>query len=240
MSRRTRLAGTALAVAVLLASALPALAAKDKGRAVDLVTVAPDFAAHHLRSIALLPVVSYDHSQRAEKMTASYWSQNFKDTGYRWIAPLAVEVMLKAPGDSALTALRAGILKNARVDSLDASPLCARLNADALLSVRLNQWEQAQVNYDQSGKPMTTVRLQAALVDSSGALLWSAVGSETGEGPYHDPNANPMEVKQHPNLIGTPITGAEGPPPYEEVLNRLLPRLAAQFPKAAAVPEAAR
>jgi len=128
----------------------------------------------------------------------------------------------------------AGILKTGRVDSLAAPLLCRTLRANAVLGVRVDQWEQAQVNWGQSGKPGTTVRVVAALIDSSGALLWSISGSETGEGPFHDPMTNPPEVMNHPTMAGLPVTGENGPPRFEDVLSKLLARWVPQFPKPAA------
>ena len=73
-----------------------------------------------------------------------------------------------------MQAVRGEILKNVRVDSLTAPRLCAKLRTDAVLTLRVDLWEQLPVLWNQSGRPMTTVQLKAALVDSTGALLWSA------------------------------------------------------------------
>jgi hypothetical protein len=231
MSRCTRFIPSALAALVLVVLALPAAAAKGKGRSGDLITTAPNLASARVRSIAFLPVATFDRNIRAENMVASYWGQNFKDTGYRWISAATTRDMIRSLlGDSVLTAVREGILKNGRADSLHAPLLCAKLRTDAVLCVRVDQWEQVQVLWNQSGKPMTSMRLKAALVDSAGSLLWSASGGETGEGPFHDPSTNPVSVSSS-GLENLPVTGQGGPPPYEEVLNKLLLRWAPQFPK---------
>jgi hypothetical protein len=86
---------------------------------------------------------------------------------------------------------------------------------------------------------MTAVQLKAALVDSSGTLLWSASGSETGEGPYHDPSTNPVGMSSS-SLENTPITGQGGPPAFADVLNPLLRRWTPQFPQPAAAGEPAK
>ncbi len=136
--------------------------------------------------------------------------------------------------------MREQILENVRVDSLHAPLLCARLRTSAALCVRVDQWEQQPILWNQSGRPTTTVRLKAALVDSSGALLWSASGSETSEGPYHDPNTNPINVRSSSSLDNTPVTGLGGPPAYDQVLNQLLLRWAPQFPRPAGAGEPAK
>ncbi len=231
MTCRARILAPLFAVAILLALASPGLAAKSKGGR-DLLTLAPNFTSAGVRSIALLPVCTFDGNVRAENMTASYTGQHLKDTGYRWTSATTSRDLLRATlGDSTLAAVRAGILKVGRVDSLVAPLLCQKLRTDAVLSVRIDQWEQSQVNWGQSGKPTTSVRLAAALIDSTGALLWSISGSETGEGPFHDPTLNPPEVVSHPTMAGEPVTGEYGPPHFEEVLNKLLVRWAPQFPK---------
>jgi hypothetical protein len=246
MSRRTRLVCSAFALVALLAAVLlavvrPALAAKDKGHTLDLVKIAPDFAARGVNSIAMLPVVTYDANPGVQHMVASYWGQNFKDTGYRWVSPATAVVVLHSTlGDSVIGVVRDEILKNARVDSLRAPQLCAKLHASSLLSVRVDQWEQTQITWDQSGKPTTSIRLKAALVDSMGIELWSISGSEYGEGLYNDPSTNPIGVKLHPSLVGSPITGEGGPPRFEDVLTKLLVRWATELPKAPAAPEAAK
>jgi hypothetical protein len=229
-----------LALAVLASLAPSALAAKQKGSKTDLITTAPDFASFGVKSIALLPVVTFDKSFSAERTVADLWGQNFRGTGYRWIsAATAREMLLSSLGDSTVKVVREQMLKNVRVDSLQAPLLCARLRTSAVLCVRVDQWEQRPILWNQSGRPMTTVQLRAALVDSSGALLWSASGSETGEGPYHDPNTNPIGVSST-GLENTPVTGQGGPPAFDLVLNPLLVRWTPQFPQPAAAGEPAK
>jgi hypothetical protein len=236
MMRRAGFA--ALLVLAALASLVPsALAAKQKGSKLDLITTVPDFASFGVKSIALLPIATFDRSLPAERMVADLWGQNFRGTGYRWIsAATAREMLLSSLGDSTVKVVREQMLKNVRVDSLQAPLLCAKLRASAVLCVRVDQWEQRPILWNQSGRPMTSVQLRAALVDSSGTLLWSASGSETGEGPYHDPGTNPLGVSST-SLENTPITGQGGPPTFDEVLNPLLLRWTPQFPRPAAAGE---
>jgi hypothetical protein len=229
-----------LALATLAPFAHPALAAKGKGRKVDLITTVPDFASHGVKSIALLPIATFDRNLPAERTVADLWGRNFKGTGYRWIsAPTTREMLLSTVGDSTVKAVREQMLKHVRVDSLQALLLCAKLRTSAVLCLRVDQWEQQPILWNQSGRPTTTVQLKAALVDSSGTLLWSASGSETGEGPYHDPSTTPIGVSST-TLESTPITGQGGPPAFDLVLNPLLVRWAPQFPQAVAASEPAK
>ena len=220
-----------LVLAALAPLATPVLAAKDKGRRMDLITTVPDFASYHVKSIALLPIATFDHNLSAERTVADLWGQNFKDTGYRWVSTRVTTDLLRSSlGDSALKAISGQILQNVRVDSLRAPLLCTRLHASALMSIQVEQWEQRPILWNQSGKPATSVQLRAALVDSSGTLLWSAAGGETSEGPYHDPTTSPIGVSSS-SLENTPITGQGGPPAFDDVLNRLLVRWLPQFPR---------
>jgi hypothetical protein len=226
----SRLASCALVLLVLAAS--PALAAKSKKG--DLFKTAPDFASYNLKSIALLPIATYDRNVEAERIVATLWGADLKDTGYRWVsAGLSRDLLGGQKADSLLKVVRDDILKDVRVDSLSAPALCAKLRVDAVLSVRVDQWEQQQLLWSQSGRPTTSVQVKSALVDSSGALLWTASGSETGEGAYHDPNTNPISVSSS-GLDQQPIKGEGGPPAFDEVLGRMLLRWAGQFPRAGA------
>jgi hypothetical protein len=226
----SRLVFRALVLLVLAAS--PVLAAKaPKG---DLFKTAPDFASYHVKSIALLPIATYDRNLDAERIVATLWGADLKDTGYRWISAATTRDLLGGQkGDSLLKVVRADILDDVRVDSVFAGVLCAKLRTDALLAVRVDQWEQQQLLWSQSGRPSTSIQIKAALVDSSGALLWTASGSETVEGLYHDPSTNPISVSSS-GLDQQPIKGEGGPPEYVDVLQRMLVRWSGQFPRAGA------
>ena len=229
MSRRIRRA--VLAALVLALSAAPALAAKDKTKQGDAFTEVPDLAAYGVKSIAMLPVVSYDKNARAEQTVAALFGQRLKDTGHRWVSGTTARAMLRSTlGDSLVKVITDEVLADGQLDSLRAPLVCARLRTDAVLCVRIDLWEQQQILWNQYGRPNTTVRLRAALVDSAGALLWSASGSETGEGPYHDPTANPVGVKVT-GLEAQPVTGQGGPPEFEAVLERILARWEPRLPR---------
>jgi hypothetical protein len=140
-------------------------------------------------------------------------------------------------GDSALLAVRKGVLKDARVDSLSARALCKALRVTAILSIRADQWDQIQMEFNQTGKPSTTVQMRAALVDSTGRLLWTASGSETGEGPMHQGDGGTLGVKGS-GIDLQPVTGQGGPPSFQEVLTPLFTRWIKEFPAPPAPPAA--
>jgi len=153
--------------AALPACALALLAttasARDKTRIPDLIWVHPQFDSLGLQGVALLPAVSFDKNHRNESFVEMAFAKALQPAGYRWMTPtVAREKVLSAIGDSGLAALNGGVLTTGRVDSLSAQRLCRSLRTGALMSVRVDQFEQTQVEWNQSGKPTTSVRLRAA------------------------------------------------------------------------------
>jgi hypothetical protein len=219
-----------LAALILIAPALATAAPKAKTKRGDVIWTHPDFATFPVTSIAFLPVASFDNSLKSEKTVEAQLGQALKASGHRWISPMIAKEMLRASfGEGALTALDQEILKGGRADSLGVARICRALRATAVMTARVDLFEQIQVEWNQSGKPSTTVQVRAALVDSTGRLLWTAAGSETAEGPYHDPGAATMAVKGS-GLNTEPVTGQGGAPSFEEVGTRLFARWAQHFP----------
>jgi hypothetical protein len=222
-----------IAAVVLALAARAALA--GEGKALDTFWSHPQIATMNLRSIAMLPAASFDLNLEAEKQLETAWSLASKSTGYRWYySTLSKELLRRAyGGDSVIKAVRNDILKDGRVDSLAAQSLCTALRTSAVLTLRADQWERVQIEWNQTGKPWTRVTLHAALVDSSGRLLWTASGSETGEGPLHQADEATLGVKSS-GLTLESVTGDIGPPNFAEVLERLFSRWTPKFPAPAA------
>ena len=232
----------AIAMTAAIATLVPPAGAAKGPRRVDVVWTHPDFAKLGVASIAFLPVASFENVPAGEKQVEAALGAALRNTGYRWVSGATARAMLQSGGggDSLPRAVKEEVLKNARVDSLDAPRVCALLRTRALLCVRLERWEQVQLEWDQSGKPSTVVQLRAALVDSSGRLLWSASGSELVEGSYHDARSNPIGVKS--SGLGTqPVGGESAAPSYDQALAPLVARWAPRFPvkPTAASPSAA-
>lgn len=225
------LAAGAVALALALAVVPTARSAdKNKRKQLDLTWTAPDFAARGIHGIAMLPPSSYDRNHVAEKLAAGLWGQALGNVNYRWQSPTMVQALMEGPAaDSLLQQAQASVLQRGRVDSLLAPGLCAALRTDAVLSLRLDRWEQIEMEYNQAGRPSTTVQVTAALVDAHGRVVWTAAGSETGEGPYHDPNANVLGVTSS-DLTNKPLTGQGGAPAFAEVATKLFARWAPLFP----------
>ena len=233
---RERRRGAAALFLVLAALAgvagMPAAAPKPKGGARgDVIWTSPEVGARPLISIALLPAVAFDNDNADEKIVEAALGQALRGGRYRWVGPDLVKERLRstAGGDSALQQIDGMVLRGVRVDSLAAPRLCGALRVDALLSLRVDRLEQIEMEFNQAGKPSTTVQLKAALVDSSGRLRWTASGSETAEGPYHDPGAGTMGVRSS-GLSSTPVTGQAGAPAPDQVITVLVRRWAERFP----------
>ena len=225
--RRWLLLLSALALATAIAST--AAAGKAPSRT-DAVWQAPDFASFDVRSIAMLPVATFDNSAEARRFTENAIGQSLRGTGYRWVSTLVTrDQIVRDGGDSLLNAYTQAVLKSGRMDSLAAPRFSRATRARALLTVRVDRFERLELPFDQSGKPTTTVQLTTALVDSSGRLLWTASGSETAEGPYQDASATTLGVRAS-GLNNAPLTNQGGAPSYAETLNRLLARWLPKFP----------
>ena len=235
--------GCLLAALILLGSAGAMAAPKEKNKRGDVIWVHPRYDSLKIQSIAFMPVAAYDNNFQNEKIVEGQLSAALRGSGYRWISAATTKSMLSsAIGDSALGIIDRAILTHGRVDSLAARRLCRALRVTALLSARIDLFEQVEVEWNQSGKPSTTVQVRSAVVDSSGLLLWTASGSETAEGPYHDANAATLGVKGS-GLTNEPIKGQSGAPSFQDVTTRLFTRWATHFPAfkpaEAAAPESA-
>ncbi|HKQ58213.1 MAG TPA: hypothetical protein VJY35_10140 [Candidatus Eisenbacteria bacterium] len=236
MNRNQRIAAL-LCVALLGAFAAMAYGADKKEKKLDVFWTHPDIASHPLRSIALMPLATFDGNLKAEKEVEIAWGPVARQIGYRWYYSTMSKDLLRRAfgGDSVLSAMRTQILKEGRVDSLAARRLCAALHTSAVLIMRADLWEQVQMEWNQTGKPWTRVQLKAALVDSAGSLLWTASGTETAEGPMHNADSGTLGVKSS-GLTTENVTGQGGAPSFQEALVPLLTRWAPSFPPPQAAP----
>jgi hypothetical protein len=230
--RVRRLAAACVLAALLVAA--PSGHAAEKKTAGDRFWTAPDLASLPLHSIALLPPATYDGNLDARKQVEAAVGAALKSSGHRWASPFLVrDYLLKAGGDSLLRAVNDKLLKNPRVDSLDAPFLARATRTRALLTVRVDQLEKRELELDQSGKPSTTAQLRAALVDSTGRLLWTVYTSETMEGAHQQAGENVIGVKAS-GLNTTSIGNKSAAPAFPEVLVKIARRWAEAFPKRAA------
>lgn len=234
--RSTRRIPWRLAALFALALAPVALAAEKK-TAGDRFWTAPDIGNYPLTSIALLPPATYDGNLEVRKQVEAAVGAALKGSGHRWASPFLLrDYLLKAGGDSLLKSVNDKLLKNPRVDSLDAAYLCRVTRTRALLTVRVDQLERRELELDQSGKPSTTAQLRAALVDSTGRLLWTVNSNETVDGAHQDAGANIIGVKAS-GLNMTSVGNASPAPPALEVLAKICRRWAEAFPARRTAPD---
>jgi hypothetical protein len=229
--RRVRVAP---ALFTLLATATLASAAGKPMPPGDRAWTAPDLDRYPVASIAMLPPVTYDGNAEARNLVEQAVGTALKASGHRWVSPFLVhDALLKNGGDSLAKALNAQLLKDARLDSLVAPGLSRLLRARALLTVRVDEMERRELESDQSGRPSTSIQLRAALVDSTGRLLWTLSSSETMEGPQQEPGSAVIGVKES-GLNNTPIGVVSPAPTFQEVLAKMCVRWMGAFPKRAA------
>jgi hypothetical protein len=229
---RSRIAPVSLLLLAL--AALAASAAKKGAPSGDIAWTAPDIDRYAVSSIAMLPPATYDGSAEARKLVEQAVGQALKGSGHRWVSPFLVrDVIIKNGGDSLAKAINDKLLKDPRVDSLDAPLLSRMFRARALLTVRVDEWERRELEANQSGRPSTSIQLRAALVDSTGRLLWTLASNETVEGAQQDAGGNVIGVKSsglNTQAIGTVVPA----PTYPEVLAKMGLRWTEAFPRRAA------
>lgn len=197
--------------------------------------VAPDLAAYPVKSIAMLPAAAFDGSIENRRLVESAVGLALRGSGHRWLSPTSVRDMLMRTGSDSLgKALNDKLLnqKEPRLDSLDAPFVSRTLRARALLSVRIDQMERRELEPGQSGRPTTSVHLRAALVDSTGRLLWTVNSNQTQEGAQQEAQGNVIGVKAS-GLNNSAVGGTSEAPLFQEVLLQICTRWAEQFPKKA-------
>ncbi len=232
-SRTASLVSRAVLALVLGVAAVAAAADRNKPVG-DRYWLSPEFANYPIASIAMLPPATYDGNLENRKLVENAIGQSLRGSGHRWVSPFLVrDYLLKSGGDSLTKAIHDKLLRNPRIDSLDAPFLSRALRTRAILTVRIDQMERRELEQGQSGRPTTTVQLRAALVDSTGRLLWTVNSSETAEGSQQEAQANVIGVKVS-GLNNSAIGGTSPAPLFQEVLLKICRRWAEQFPRKAA------
>lgn len=220
-------------------AALAFAAAKEKAAQGDRWWTTPDIKNYPVASIAMLPPATYDGNVDSRKQVELAVGQALKGSGHRWVSPFLVrDDIVKNGGDSLAKALNDKILKDPRLDSLDAPRMSRLFHARALLTVRVDEMERRELEADQSGRPTTSIRLRAALVDSTGRLLWTIASSENMEGAQQEPGGNVIGVKES-GLNNTAVGAISPAPTYQEVLTKMCLRWTDAFPKRAAADSSA-
>ena len=239
------------------ATLLALTAAKSPGHAPDRVWIHPDIDRLRPERIAILPAVSFVWIPEGRAYLEEAWFLGMSTIRRDWLPAILCRERMGATsrtGDSLLNVLGAQVRSRARVDSTSAPRLARLLGVKALLCLRIDRWERI-------GTLPTTriyVDLTAALVDSTGRLLWRASTEERLESVYGVPkvpdSGRPPEPGSglgyeqqravteglaqivlrggRPGEMGMTAEWATVPPDFQAVVARVLARWAGLFPAA--------
>ncbi len=166
--------GIALVVVPTLAGAGP--------RHVDTFRQDPEFAHHALRTVVILPAVTWDDDRDATFGPPAVWLDVFAKTDWRWVPADVVQLRMAGSAharDSIFRAVRDQVRKAGAVDAATSRAFCRAFDADAVLCLRVDRWDSKV-----GGASRTTASLDvhAALVDSAGTELWAIAGRSLFDG----------------------------------------------------------
>jgi hypothetical protein len=154
-----------------LLSAGPARSAEMRVNARDIAWVDPRLGRLELTEIAVLPAVAIEDDPIAARLVEGYSALLMVETGHTVLTAPQVRHVMAGAGrrPEALTeAMTRQVWSSGRVDARMAATLARLTGAPALLSVRIDRWEIVDDRAE--------VELSAALVDSTGRLLWRISG----------------------------------------------------------------
>ena len=184
MSRRPK---SALLLGALLAL-LTLTAATPTAPVPDQVWGHPELERLRPQHVAILPVVSFVYLPRERAYVEDAWLQRMRLSYHDWLpAVLCRERMASTSrgGDSLLSAIGSQVRSRGRVDSTSSPHLARLLHSQALLCLRIDRWERI----GEARSTRVYVDMTAALVDSTGRLLWRVVSRECLESVYGVPKA---------------------------------------------------
>ena len=162
----------------------------------DAIWKSPALPHARVLRIAVLPVVSVTDDHRAELLVEDCVERQSIHDAHAWIQAKESADRLRSAvteHDSPLRAVSRQVFRRARVDAPTARRISRLLSADALLSIRIDRWERwvggAQHESEFSAERTAAlpvrafVRLEAALLDSDGNVLWRFSGREAVKTP---------------------------------------------------------
>ena len=241
--KRTTAISLALVLAFASASGLTTSAraadvAKDKPAAKlkkNQTWVAPDWEARAIRSIAVAPMRSVDRNAEAEALARKGLEAALAGKPYRFRpAQTFMESVKRGNAEPAWTAASAAAAKSAPFDTTSASTLKTALTSDAVLVATVTNWQRYVVDEQTRGASFTQVGVDLAMYSlADGALVWRGSFVEKGDGPYNEPVSGDA-TQRDPSGYNSARKAALEPPLYEEVIEKLMTRVASSLPKPAA------
>jgi len=183
--------------------------------------------------VAVMPLVNGSAETGATKIMEDILREQLKDIG-----PERAFFLLSPDTERMLTdrnALdRAYVLndrwsKNGTLDSTAVAGLDSLLMVDAILYVRVAEWDNVRVNVIGRGESNTTVALQFALFDiKSLKKVWSKEPRETRFAGEVDPSSGSVSYDETGYIQSRSVTD---PPRYEDVANDLVRSAFKKFPQ---------
>ncbi len=161
------LAAGVLVVLVTGASVTTARAAKTEG-----LFVSKAVETRPLHRIAILPVVAVQDNPRAEREVEAGWRALCSETTVDWMTAEEVSERLRKIRDGRHTldeTVQSEIWRDGAVKPETAERVARLLGVDAVLSIRIEQWELVD-----GGRG--TVHMSATLTGGNGAELWGRSG----------------------------------------------------------------
>jgi len=216
----------------------PALAADAKPPKVkkNQAYVAPGFLSYGVITIGMAPVSSLDHVEENEKLFRQAVEPGFGNMeGYKFQAmSYFIDEVRKGGVSDQLAAIEKAGLAGLPSDTAAVDMVALKTNVQAVLFSRLSTWQRLVIDPGTRGQSFTQVGGDFALVSlKDGAVLWRGSFQEKGDGPYNDPGVG--EVTERDATGNSVAKQAQlEPPSFREVLEKLISRVSATFPKAPA------
>lgn len=237
-------AGVTVALAIGLGLASPDVAraadsgkkdARKAGLKKNQAWVVANWKTRAIRTIAIAPLRSVERKPEAEILARRMLENALADTPYKYLGPGSVmEAIKRSELETAYAAAGDAFSREAPLDSTTARELRERLQTDALLFTNLINWQRSIVDQNTRGASFTQVAVDVVLYSfADGAIVWQGSFQEKGDGPYNEPRLREGGDVRDPGGNSVARAGSLDPPSFEEVVDKLMLRVAAALPKPA-------
>ncbi len=241
MSRRARalafLAVIACAAPLVLAPASPASAADEKKPTPttklkkNQAVLADDWAQRGIRSIGVMPARALDGDEQALSLTRRALENALAERGFKLLG--GGSILATADRGDATPAIEAATKAfdaGAILDTTSTTALRRALGTDALLLTNLRQWKRYVVDEYTRGASFTEVGIEVGMFSlTDGQIVWRGSFLEKMDGPYNEPQRGDQDIRDPGR--NSKSTAALEPPLFEEVLDKLMLRVAGTLPK---------
>lgn len=230
--------------ALATGAALAADEAKDKAAPrlkKNQAWVVPDWEARAIRSIAIAPLRSVERNPEAETIARKGLEAALAGKPYRFRpAGSFMESVKLGQAEAAWTAAGGAATRAAPFDTASARVLHGALGSDAILVATVTNWQRYVVDEQTRGASFTQVGVDVTMYSlADGAVVWRGSFVEKGDGPYNEP-AGGDATQRDPSGYTTGRKAQLEPPRYEEVVEKLMSRVATALPRPAAAAATAK